>query len=275
MRKATAAFSQSPHLIMKIRSILMLGWLLGLAAATGQEAKPDAAEASKPELAVASGATASAAELDPILRLRLETWEAPALEVAKRLDGIKNPADLEKLRQECLGGPPGVILVMSSAIAVSTPSKVVAESVTERIYPTEYEPPSLTCPPPVLEPKEQKPADFDAWLEKMAGRATPTAFETRNTDTTLEADISRAAGQEKTWNANIAIEDVRYLGRESFGAEELGMGMPAFSTFRSTSSLRLREGQWQILSVMEPPRGLESKPSDKRWITLVRLDPQE
>ncbi|HEY1122886.1 MAG TPA: hypothetical protein VGE67_14845 [Haloferula sp.] len=252
---------------MKIRPILMMGWLLGLAAATGQEAKPDAAAPSTPEPAAVSGAT---------LYLRLETWEAPALEVAKRLDGIKSSEDLAKLRAECLSGPPGVSLVLSSAINVSTPSQVVAESVTERIYPTEYEPPSLSCPPPAeIKPGDEKPAGFDEWLEKMAGRATPTSFETRNTDTTLEAEVSPVDGQEKTWNAKIAVEDVRHLGRESFGAEELGMGMPAFSAFRTNSTLRLKEGKWQILSILEPPRGLESKPSDKRWITLVRLDAQE
>ncbi|RYD68208.1 MAG: hypothetical protein EOP83_01255 [Verrucomicrobiaceae bacterium] len=260
---------------MKIRPILMLGWLLGLAAATGQEAKPEAPNASKPEIATATDASA-AKEGFPTLYLRLETWQAPALEVAKRLDGIKNSEDLAKLRAECLSGPPGVALVLSSAINVNTPSQVIAESVTERIYPTEYEPPSLSCPPPTeIKPGEEKPAGFDEWLEKMAGRATPTAFETRNTDTILEAEISPADGQDKTWSAKISVEDVRYLGRENFGAEELGMGMPAFSAFRTASTVRLKEGKWQILSILEPPRGLESKPSDKRWITLVRIDPQE
>jgi hypothetical protein len=43
MRKATAAFSQFAHLIMKIRTILMPGCLLEFAAVARQEAQPEAA----------------------------------------------------------------------------------------------------------------------------------------------------------------------------------------------------------------------------------------
>ncbi|MCW1925397.1 hypothetical protein OKA05_22745 [Luteolibacter arcticus] len=252
---------------MKIRTILMSGCLLGLAAVAGKEAKP--------ETTPAANAVPSEAPY-PDLRLRLETWEMPALEAAKRLDSVGKAEDLAKLRTECLGGLPDVSLMLSSAINVGMPEKVLAESVTERIFPTEYQPPELICGPQTFSQlAEKKPTTFGGWLENLAGHATPTSFETRNTGTTLEAEISRATGQEKIWNASIAVEDVRFLGRETFGADELGIGMPAFSCFRSTAHLRLKEGQWQILSVMEPPRGLDSKPSDKRWITLVRLDLQE
>ena len=52
-------------------------------------------------------------------------------------------------------------MVLSSAINVSPPTKVIAESVTERIYPTEYEPPSLPCSPPML---EKPPGTAIEWL---------------------------------------------------------------------------------------------------------------
>jgi hypothetical protein len=274
MRKAAAAFSQFPHFIMKIRTILMLGWLLGLVAATGQEEKdPDGVPVMKDDLALFT--QEGEAGRDPIVRLRLETWEAPALEVAKRLDDVKNADDLAKLRAECLTGPAGVSLVLSSAINISSPSKVIAESVTERMYPTEYEPPTLPCAP--LEPEREKkpPATFGEWIGDMASHAVPTSFETRNTGTTLEAEVTRVFGEKTTWEVKIAVDDVRYLGKDSFGPDSLMITMPVFSSFRSTTSLRLKEGQWQLLSVMEPPRGLDSKPSDKRWVTLVRLDLQE
>jgi hypothetical protein len=77
---------------------------------------------------------------------------------------------------------------------------------------------------------------------------------------------------EKTWDLRLEVEDIHLLGRDQFGAEALKIDMPAFSCFRTNGHLRLKEGEWQILSVMEPPRGMEGKPSDKRWVTLVRVD---
>ena len=77
---------------------------------------------------------------------------------------------------------------------------------------------------------------------------------------------------DKTWQVRIAVDDVHHIGSDHFGVDLLKVEMPIFSSFRSTGELRLKEGEWQILSVMEPPRGLENKPSDKRWVTLVRLD---
>ncbi len=51
MRKAAAAFSPFAHSNMKIRTILMLGWLLGLIVANGQEAAPPATAPAPPSAA--------------------------------------------------------------------------------------------------------------------------------------------------------------------------------------------------------------------------------
>lgn len=250
--------------------MLITGWLLGFAAANGQEAKPEKepGDAVPPAIEAAVGAEG--------LCLRLETWETTAMEVAKRFDGVKSAEDLAKLRSEFLAGSPGVSLALSHAINVSSLTKVTGESVTERIFPTEYEPPELTCSPQSSPPPgEMKPPTFGGWIEDLAGHAVPTSFETRNTGTTLDANVSAVAGQEKVWNTSINVEDVRYLSFERFGADTLGIGMPVYSRFRSNGELRMKEGQWQVLSIMEPPRSLDSKPSDKRWITMVRLDAHE
>jgi hypothetical protein len=231
-----------------------------------------------PSLAVAQEAAQDPAaphkDENPPIRLRLETWEAPALEVARKLDEVATAEDLAKLRMECLNGAPGVSLVLSSAISMATPTKVIAESITERIYPTEYEPPELPVhvsgPPPPA--KEEMPPTWREILEKALTETTPTSFETRNTGTTLEAEAFRFPDADKTWEVAIAVDDVRLLGRDVFGASALRIDMPVFSSFRSTGKLRLKEGEWQILSVMEPPRGMDGKPSDKRWVTLVRVD---
>lgn len=210
------------------------------------------------------------------LRLRFETWEAPALEVAKRLDELHDSAALTKLRAECLAGIPEVSLVLSPVIAIDAPTKVLAESITERIYPTEYEPPALpgsfSGNPP---PKEELPKNWKDVVENALTDATPTSFETRNTGLTLEAEVQAVTNAGKSWDVSVSLDDVHFVGTETFGASVLRITMPVFSSFRTTGSIRLKEGQWRLFSVMEPPRGLNGKSSGKRWVTLVRIDTNE
>ncbi|WP_035608331.1 hypothetical protein [Haloferula sp. BvORR071] len=231
-----------------------------------------AQEAVQDPFAPTPATPAPVVDQNPPVRLRLETWEAPALEVARKLDEVVTAKDLANLREQCLGGAPGVALVLSSAITSATPSKVSAESITERIYPTEYEPPEL---PGSFsgEPDKKDPAKI--WpqiVNEALQNTTPTSFETRNTGLTLEAEITSIPDMDKTWSVRIAMDDVHHIGTDHFGVDLLKVEMPIFNSFRNTGELRLKEGEWQILSVMEPPRGLENKPSDKRWVTLVRLD---
>jgi hypothetical protein len=236
MRKAAAAFSQFAHLIMKIRTILMLGWLLGLAAVAGQEAKPEAAASSK------EAPKSSGAELRKPLRLRIETWEAPALEVAKRLDDLHDAAGLAKLRADCLGGAGGVTLVSSPVLAIDSSTKELLESITERIYPTEYQPPSLPGNFSGND-KAEPPKNWPELVEKFLTGAAPTSFETRNTGPTLEVDVEPVEGKERIWNLRLALEDVTLVGRDTYGERPPGISMPAFTTFRIASDLLLREGQ--------------------------------
>lgn len=273
MRKAAAAFSQFTHLMMKIRTILMLGWLLGLAAATGQENK------SEPNAPSKEAPKSSGAELRKPLRLRIEIWEAPALEVAKRLDDLHDAAGLAKLRAESLAGAQGVTLVSSPVLAIDASTKELLESITERIYPTEYQPPSL---PGTFgtnfgkaEDKKEPPKNWSEVVEEILTGIAPTSFETRNTGLSLEVDVGPVEGKEKIWNVRIALEEVNLVGRDTFGDVPPGISMPVFTTFRVTGDPQLKEGQWRLLSVQEPPRGIEGKRADVRWVTLVRIDADE
>lgn len=250
---------------MAMNRFLLLAALCFLvpALATAQEAERD-------PFAPTPEAPAPKEDGSPPVRVRLETWEAPALVVSRKLDEVLSAADLAALREQCLGGAEGVSLVLSSLVNTTTPSKVSAESITERIYPTEYEPPELTCGQAAESVKP--PANLSEIVKEALVGTTPTSFETRNTGTTIELEAMRFPHAEKTWDVRIAVDDVHLVGRDHFGGEALKIEMPAFTSFRTTGEVRLKEGEWQILSVLEPPRGMEGKPSDKRWITLVRLD---
>lgn len=205
------------------------------------------------------------------LRVRLETWEAPAIEVAKRLDDLQGAESLAALRAECLAGAGGVRLIHSPVTGADASTQMKAEAISERIYPTEYEPPSLPCGP-ITEKPEPPPQTLPESLERLMTTATPTSFETRNTGTSFSAVAQAVAVEEKTWDLAVLFEDVVFQGKDRFGHESLDLTMPAFASFQTGGLIRLKEGQWRLLSVMEPPRELDGKHSDKRWVTLVRID---
>lgn len=206
------------------------------------------------------------------LRLRLETWEAPALEVARRLDQLTDAAKVAEMREQGLAGVGGVKLVHAPATALDAATRMLAEQITEMIYPTEYEPPEL--PPASIATKDAQPANdqWQRWLEAAGKHAVPTSFETRNTGETLEAVAQAVEIEEKTWDVALQFEVVQQAGMASHGAGDLLIQMPVFNSFRTGGLVRLAEGEWRLLSALEAPRGTDGKPTGKTWLTLVRVD---
>lgn len=213
------------------------------------------------------------------LRLRLETWSAPAMEVAKRLDELRGAESLAALRVECLAGQPGVTLVHSPVTTIDSSTNMEVEAISERIYPTEYEPPEVpalnSLPSTPKADQNTPPKVWPDWLEKLMASATPTSFETRNTGTTLTAVAQPVAVAEKNWDLVVTFESVDFAGVERYGENSMHITMPVMGSFRTGGLVRLKEGQWRLLSVTEPPRGVDGKPSDQRWVTLLRIDPEE
>ena len=288
MQKAAAAFSRFTHSPMKIRPILMLGWLLGLAAATGQEAKPAAeADVPPPEVMPEDSRPLTAQE-EPrspevpgireretrdTMRVRLEVWEMDAKKAAAKLDATPLPAELEAWRKELLTDPASV-LASSQAVTVEAKSRASVDSILERIYPTEYEPPEFPTNIPTSDGflAKLKPLTWPEWAEAILGHATPTSYETRDTGTTFEAAVQPVKAEAKCWDISIGLESVQLVAMENFGAKVLDVTMPAISSFKTGGLLRVEEGKWQLVSVQEPPRGMDSKSTGKSWITLVRVD---
>ncbi len=208
-------------------------------------------------------------EVRTTLRVRLETWEIDAKKLALKLDSVHGSDALEAWRGELLADPAGV-LIHSPVLVVEEKSRASAESILERIYPTEYEPPELLCTPPIA-PKDP-PKSFEEWMEGLGGNATPTSFETRNTGTTFEAAVQPVEAEAKCWDLAIGVDSVLLVTMENYGAKSLDIVMPAISSFRTSGLPRVKEGAWQILSAQEPPRGVDGKPTGKSWLTLIRVD---
>ena len=220
-----------------------------------------------------SRSLARAGQVRAPLRLRLETWEGTAQDVARWLDGTPDAAALAKLREDLLNAKLKGRLVFSPAAGIDQSTKDSNESITEWIYPTEYEPPSLGDPPPA-DPAKQTEAQKG--LESTAGKfACPTSFETRNTGQTLEAEVQPVTVQAGYWDVSVNFDSVETPGSLHYGDKDSHIEMPLFQSFRTGGLVRLKEGQWRLLSVMEPPRGVDGKASEKRWLTLVRIDPEK
>lgn len=211
-------------------------------------------------------------EIRARFRFRLEIWELETKKIALQLDAIQGPADLESWRKELLADPT-TNLVHAPVFGLDERTGMLGESIFERIYPTEYEPPEL--PPSGLEPKDAKPGNtaWERWLESAGKHAVPTSFETRNTGQTIEAILQPVHAEPGSWDASVSVDLVDLPGMEHFGADELLIGMPAFTSVRANGIIRLKEGEWRIFTALASPRKtLDVEKRTTSWLTLVRVD---
>ncbi|GAA5130848.1 hypothetical protein JIN84_05255 [Luteolibacter yonseiensis] len=124
--------------------------------------------------------------------------------------------------------------------------KAVSESISEDIYPTEYEP----------------PVDSDP--------ATPVAFETRNAGMTLE--IEPILGKEdKILDLRLAPEVVTQVRRSAWGQGTATTQMPVFETQRTNTTAILRMDQPYLVSTINRPPNSEADPdaANRVWFAFV------
>ena len=211
------------------------------------------------------------------LRLRLEIWEATALDALRWQDEATGKDSIAKLREELAAGKRPGRLVFNPTLLLEEHVTRKAESTAEWIYPTEYIPPGLPADLPKTEPGKPPEKNFlQRWHAAAASGkfAYPSSFETRNTGQTLEAGLQAVTAEPGSWDISLNFDDVSKIGNLAYGQAEAHVEMPLFASFRAYTVVRLKEGQWRLYSVMEPPRGLDGKPTDKRWLTFLRIDPQ-
>jgi hypothetical protein len=205
------------------------------------------------------------------LRLRLETWEVPNLDIARSLDHLGDAAALTKLRDEWLAGKEGIKLLWCPAQGLDASTRMTTEAIVEKIFPTEYMPPVLPKDVPG-ETKPGKKSTVEKIADAVVGHCTPTAFDTRNTGRTIESVAHPVSVEKSTWDVSLTLEDVELSGTDSFGPEDLSIKMPQFTSFRTGGLLRLKEGEWRLVSVMDPPRGISPTATGKQFVTMVRID---
>lgn len=143
------------------------------------------------------------------------------------------------------------------------------ESITEFIYPTDYEPPQLPNPVPAPGSKEEQ----NQWMRNRFAFIFPSMFNTRNTGETLDVWADPVLAEKHTWDVTLTTELVRLAGFKSYGPESIFIRMPVFSSCRAGGLTRLKEGEWHLLSTQLSPLKLDDTRTNRQRVTLVRIDP--
>ena len=137
-----------------------------------------------------------------------------------------------------------------------------SESIEEHIYPTEYDPPEIPTKIPKDFPRDKIPIS----------PANPTAFDVRNTGTTVEFD-STVSPDTKIITLELAPEIVRHLGNRTIGdpkvlhASMAHVYQPEFHVMRAQTQLRVHEGKHCLVGLASP-----AGKGDKRVMLFVRAN---
>ena len=124
--------------------------------------------------------------------------------------------------------------------------RAVAETIEEKRYPTEFNPPDGAAPAP-------KPD------EPRSDSAMPTAFETRNVGVTLEVEPV-VLDDGKRIQVNLVPQRVQLLGFDTYdgvvtqGGKSVKIEQPLFFTTKITTSLIVQNGQRMLLDVHMVPK---------------------
>lgn len=203
------------------------------------------------------------------LLVRTEIYQLDTLEAAKLLDEMGE--DAAELRSTLLAraGEGKATLIDSAAIRLDAGLTATVEGIVETIYPTEYEPPGVGRALAAIseEPPQSAPKGLLELFQGLANDATPCAFETRNTGSTIEVEVRSVEAEQDAWDVRWAPEVVELVG-ESLWGEGL-LKQPTFASTRLNSSFRIRDGEWTLagLSAVGHKDGV-TDPKQKRIFLL-------
>ncbi|NNE91433.1 MAG: hypothetical protein HKN23_07280 [Verrucomicrobiales bacterium] len=172
-------------------------------------------------------------------------------------------------------------LIEIGVVHARSGNRAKIESVTEIIYPTEYDPPEVpAAAAPVGAAKGGKgaappPAAIPAGRFPMTP-PNPTAFETRNTGFTLEVDP--VLGENGEIDLNLSPELVHQLKdgevyETAIGDASLKVFMPTFSALKPTTQITLANGAYGLIAVGKLPPEKQSEDLEKPIVIMfVRAD---
>ena len=184
------------------------------------------------------------------VKLSLEYIEMPLEVMGELLGDEALMKDDEKMRTKVgeLMKSGKASLTDLQLLVMRSGTKATSESIREFIYPTEYEPAEL--PSKVsLGKKDQSVLDF-------ATGPSPTAFETRNLGSTIEAEAV-IMDEDQTLQVKLAPEIVYHVGNIVWTEWNGKTGpahiqMPTMYSMRFSTSFYLKTGRSQLVASLSP-----------------------
>lgn len=162
--------------------------------------------------------------------------------------------------------------IFETAIVLARPGqKATIESISEHIYPTEYEPPELSN-----EIELNKVNDKDT-ASQLRTPATPTAFETRNVGSTFEIEPNIGA-DDRVIDLRMAPELTFGVGFKSYQQMNDGLGnkneiiMPRFYSLRTSTGLTMMDGEYRLASVHSPKADDGEVDFKRKLMLFVKCD---
>jgi hypothetical protein len=207
--------------------------------------------------------------------------DSPNIRVCVRLIEVPHPALTELLAARDASGPAlhaaasalirsgKAKLIDCSIICVISGNKATAESVQERIYPTEYEPSTFGGTPDGFVPWQ--------WTAKAVNRPfLPEAWHTRNVGMSFEIEPRFEEDQSTIhlrmlpeWVAlNELVTWVEHVDEWGDASDR----RPTFTSLRSDNSLPLVPGRFELAGVLTPQATAPAPRLDRKALLFVRAD---
>lgn len=181
--------------------------------------------------------------------------------LANRLSGDGTPLRMDV--QEWIRDERASILE-SVMVTARSGQRAKTESITEMVYPTEFDPAEI---PHTLTQAE----DTDSAITPI----NATAFETRNVGVTLEVDPVLGADN-TTIDLNLAPELVKLEGYTIWPNEDIDAEfraeLPTFYTMKTTSQVTTLDGRYAFMSTLRPLEPSDPKRKNALVLLFVRAD---
>lgn len=204
-----------------------------------------------------------------------ESFSLPLADAAAlRREGLPDAALYAELVKRTEGGT--VNQEHFAIVCARSGEKALLESISEQIYPTEFEPglhPPTPAPTPAPGADGSKPAGQAAAVDPPQGApipATPTSFETRNTGFTLEVEPT-IGGNSNIIDMRFAPDAVAMVDRSKFGQGLSETETPVFESQRINTALTMKSGVPMMIGTpSRPPLSkLDPDSAKKVWFAFI------
>lgn len=224
-------------------------------------------------------AAGSFVESNRMIRVQVEFIDVSHEQLTELMFGEKVAANDGEIRKQVAqlvkDGKASIIETM--LCVTNNGQKATTESIEEFIYPTEYEPANggANLDSFFKKKDDEKPLEWKDIIASAVG-PTPTAFETRNTGSTMEIEPT-ASADNKTVHLSIVPEMVHHVGNQVWAEwkDEHGsvpVQMPTFYTLRINSKITLTPGNYLLLAALSPKDKNGHPDYTRKLMVFVKAD---